>query len=122
MGQQLNFAPVSGGPSTRRRLVVGWLRINGWSGLGGLAIVGILAIAGNAGLRTLFAAHVFAALVTAVGCASLLLAARDLEAGKRRGAYAAGTIFALALLSSFEGFIIGVLGLAAVISVRGELE
>jgi 4-amino-4-deoxy-L-arabinose transferase-like glycosyltransferase len=122
MGQQLNFAPVSGGPSTRRRLVVGWLRINGWFGLGALAVGVILAVAGNAALRSLFLGHVLTAPLTAVGCAGLLLAARDLAAGKRRGAYAAGTIFALALLTPFEGFLVGFLGLGAVISVWGELE
>ncbi len=119
---RLNFAPVSGGPSTRRRLVVGWLRINGWFGLGTLAVSVALAVAGTARFRTLLLGHPIAAVLTGLGCGSLLWAARDLVAGRRRGAYAAGTIFALSLLTSFDGFLIGVLGLGAVISVWGELE
>jgi hypothetical protein len=122
MTHQINFAPVSGAPSTRRRLVVGYLRINGWLGLCAEAVAVMLAIVGSATLRALFASHVLAALVTALGSVSLLLAARDLQAGKRRGAYAAGTVFALSLLTSFEGVLIGILGLGAVVSVWSELE
>ncbi len=122
MTHPLNFAPVSGEPSTRRRLVVGYLRINGWFGLGALAVGLVLAVAGNGALRTLFRGHLLPALLTALGSGSLLWAAGDLAAGRRRGAYAAGFIFALSLVSSFEGFVIGILGLGAVVSVWGELE
>ena len=125
----MNFAPISSQPSTRLRLVVGYLRLNGWFGLGLLAVGAVAAIAGNTALRPLFEGHILAVLLTAAGCGSLLLAAHDLACGRRRGAYAAGTIFALSLLAalsgqgpSFEGFVVGVLGLGAVISVWGELE
>jgi hypothetical protein len=122
MSHPLNFAPISSQPSTRRRLVVGYLRINGWFGIVALTVSAVLAIGGNAALRSLLAGHIIAALLTAIGSASLLLAARDLQAGRRRGAYAAGTVFAVSLLASFEGFLIGVLGLGAVISIWQELE
>ena len=129
MGHELNFAPISSQPSTRLRLVMGYLRLNGWFGLGALAVGAVGAIAGYAPLRAVVGGHILAMLVTAVGCGSLLLAAGDLAAGRRRGAYAAGTIFALSILAallgqgvSFEGLLVGVLGLGAVVSAWGELE
>ncbi len=129
MRHDLDFAPISSKPSTRLSLVVGYLRINGWAGLGLVTVAGIGALAGSQVLRAAFAAHPLGAITAALGALGLLFAAHGLARRQRAAAVAAGAIFAAPCIAALfqvgvsgETLVIGVLGLAAVASAWGELE
>lgn len=129
MANELQFAPISSLPSSRIRVVSIWLGINGGLVLIALSAGLIGALFGNASLRAAIGAHPISVIVAGGAGLTLCWAARDLSHQLRRGAYTALLAFGLPLVravlgapASAETLVIGVLGLAAVASVWGELE
>ena len=126
----MDFAPVSGEPSTRLKLVTGYFSVSGYLSAAALSLWIVVSLIRAPGvlLQTILdhPLRVLAAVGTSAG---LLWTARELREGRKTGWYGALLTVAASIAPMLTGgemsrvsMIVAALGIGLVVSIRDELE
>ena len=128
MRDAINFAPISGQPSFRRRLAGGYFTLTGVLSIAFILIGVGLALSGDADMQSALRAHPLRPMINTLLAIGFLVAGHYLSKGSRRAGIAGIFAFLIPGVAALVGvtvstgsLVISLVGVAVIISIWDEL-